>query len=213
MGENTPLIPLVYPLLLRPVLTQMGKSDSVSQSVRNKLSAAEQSSPGVCLDLILTILKKSELNVSIHESILRLQGSVDDAEVSDFRTSRSEESFRELSKKSAQLKRILSRIPDEIIDRKTFLETIKEIASTIKKVLDAVAAVSMMVPNPNARSLLDQRKREFVKYSKRFSTTLKEYFRDGIENQVYVSALYLINQTNLIMLTVKERCEWNQSGL
>ncbi|ODN02924.1 Programmed cell death protein 10 [Orchesella cincta] len=126
---------------------------------------------------------------------------------SEYRTSRGEEPFRELSKKSAQLKRILSRIPDEIIDRKTFLETIKEIASTIKKVLDAVAAVSALVPNPNARALLEQRKREFVKYSKRFSTTLKEYFRDGLENPVYLSALYLINQTNLIMMTVKDRCE------
>lgn len=35
------------------------------------------------------------------------------------------------------------------------------------------AAVSVQVSNPNARALLEQRKREFVKYSKRFSTTLK----------------------------------------
>lgn len=27
------------------------------------------------------------------------------------------------------------------------------------------------------------------------------------ENPVYLSALYLINQTNLIMMTVKDRCE------
>jgi programmed cell death protein 10 len=42
-----------------------------------------------------------------------------------YKTTRNDDVFRELSKKSAQLKRILSRIPDEIIDRKTFLETIK----------------------------------------------------------------------------------------
>jgi len=56
----------------------------------------------------------------------------------------------------------------------------REIASTIKKVLDAVAAVSALVENSNARTSLEQRKREFVKYSKRFSTTLKEYFRDSM---------------------------------
>jgi len=205
MGEYTPLVPLAYPLLVRPTLVKMGKSTSVAQGIRQRISSAEQSCPGVCLDLVMAILNKADPGAGIHEAFLRLQGTVDDSD--EFRTSRSEESFRELSKKSAQLKRILSRIPDEIVDRKTFLETIKEIASTIKKVLDAVAAVSMMVPDPNARGLLDQRKREFVKYSKRFSTTLKEYFRDGVENQVYVSALYLINQTNLIMLTVKDRCE------
>lgn len=43
----------------------------------------------------------------------------------DLRLNRSEEAFQELNKKSAALKKILSRIPDEITDRKTFLETIK----------------------------------------------------------------------------------------
>jgi hypothetical protein len=33
--------------------------------------------------------------------------------------------LQELNRKSASLKKILSRIPDEITDRKTFLETIK----------------------------------------------------------------------------------------
>lgn len=43
----------------------------------------------------------------------------------EYRLNRSEDAFQELNKKSASLKRILSRIPDEITDRKTFLETIK----------------------------------------------------------------------------------------
>ena len=54
--------------------------------------------------------------------------------------------LQELNRKSANLKRILSRIPDEITDRKTFLETIKEIASAIKKLLDAVNEVSAYIP-------------------------------------------------------------------
>ena len=45
--------------------------------------------------------------------------------VVEHRLSRSEDAFQELNRKSSALKRILSRIPDEIIDRKTFLETIK----------------------------------------------------------------------------------------
>lgn len=45
--------------------------------------------------------------------------------VIEYRLNRTEDAFQELNKKSAALKRILSRIPDEISDRRTFLETIK----------------------------------------------------------------------------------------
>lgn len=45
--------------------------------------------------------------------------------VVEYRLNRSEDAFQELNKKSAALKKILSRIPDEINDRKKFLETIK----------------------------------------------------------------------------------------
>lgn len=45
--------------------------------------------------------------------------------VIEYRLNRTEDAFQELNKKSAALKRILSRIPDEITDRRTFLETIK----------------------------------------------------------------------------------------
>lgn len=45
--------------------------------------------------------------------------------VVEYKSTRSEDAFQELNRKSTSLKRILSRIPDEITDRKTFLETIK----------------------------------------------------------------------------------------
>lgn len=45
--------------------------------------------------------------------------------VNEYRLTRTEEPFQELNRKSVALKVILSRIPDEINDRKTFLETIK----------------------------------------------------------------------------------------
>lgn len=51
--------------------------------------------------------------------------------VVEYRLNRSEDAFQELNKKSASLKRILSRIPDEISDRKTFLETIKYVSHQI----------------------------------------------------------------------------------
>lgn len=131
--------------------------------------------------------------------------------VVEYKSTRSEDAFQELNRKSTSLKRILSRIPDEITDRKTFLETIKyvfeivyynnvkhfyfniyvykinilflsffrEIASAIKKLLDAVNEVTAFIRGSAGKQALDQRKREFVKYSKRFSNTLKEYFKEG----------------------------------
>lgn len=48
-----------------------------------------------------------------------------DLVISEFRVSRTEEPFRELNRRASSLKKILSRIPDEIYDRKSFLETIK----------------------------------------------------------------------------------------
>lgn len=54
--------------------------------------------------------------------------------VHEYRLTRTEEPFQELNRKSVALKVILSRIPDEITDRKAFLETIKCVRN-IKTVL------------------------------------------------------------------------------
>ena len=60
-----------------------------------------------------------------------------------------------------------------------FVSFFREIASAIKKLLDAVNDVSAYIPGSQGKQALEQRKREFVKYSKRFSNTLKEYFKEG----------------------------------
>lgn len=60
-----------------------------------------------------------------------------------------------------------------------FFQLFREIASAIKKLLDAVNEVSGFIPGPTNKQALEQRKREFVKFSKRFSNTLKDYFKEG----------------------------------
>ncbi|XP_046735954.1 programmed cell death protein 10 isoform X4 [Diprion similis] len=207
MGDETPVTSLVLPVILRPILSKLERQNvSAAQTLRAALSKAENSHPGVTHDLVLGIVRRADLNLNMNESILRLQGVASDIDV-EYRLARSEDAFQELNRKSASLKKILSRIPDEITDRKTFLETIKEIASAIKKLLDAVNEVAGFIPGSAGKQALEQRKREFVKYSKRFSNTLKEYFKEGQANAVFVSALYLIHQTNMIMVTVKNKCE------
>ena len=117
----------------------------------------EHSHPGFTHDLVMRLVHKADLSVNMNEAILRLQGSVSDQDSLEYRSSRTEEPFQELNRKSANLKRILSRIPDEITDRKTFLETIKEIASAIKKLLDAVNEVSAYIPGAQVRGELDDK--------------------------------------------------------
>ncbi|XP_050698003.1 programmed cell death protein 10-like isoform X1 [Eriocheir sinensis] len=212
MGDhapNAPVASLVYPVLIRPILGQIEKENvASSQTLRTALSRVEASHPGFTYELVMGLVRKADLSVNMNESVLRLQGSVNEADsASDYRVTRTEDAFQELNRKSANLKRILSRIPDEITDRKTFLETIKEIASAIKKLLDAVTEVSQFIPGMQGKQALEHRKRDFVKHSKKFSNTLKEYFKEGQANAVFVSATYLIHQTNLIMLTVKDKCE------
>ncbi|EGI57875.1 PREDICTED: programmed cell death protein 10 isoform X1 [Acromyrmex echinatior] len=208
MGDETPVTSLILPVILRPILTKLERQNVMAaQTLRAALSKAESSHPGITYDLIMGIIRRAELNLDMNESVLRLQGTASDYDAVEYRSARSEDAFQELNRKSISLKRILSRIPDEITDRKTFLETIKEIASAIKKLLDAVNEVTAFIPGSAGKQALDQRKREFVKFSKRFSNTLKEYFKEGQANSVFVSALYLIHQTNMIMLTVKDKCE------
>ncbi|XP_071453668.1 programmed cell death protein 10 [Hetaerina americana] len=210
MGDDTPVTSLVLPVLIRPILTQLERRDvTAAQTLRAAICKVEASNPGFAYDFVVGILRRGDLGINMNESILRLQGTVSsnaDADVERHLT-RTEDAFQELNRKSTALKRILSRIPDEISDRKTFLETIKEIASAIKKLLDAVNEVASFIPGSSGKQSLEQRKREFVKYSKRFSNTLKEYFKEGQANAVFVSALYLIHQTNMIMATVRDKCE------
>jgi programmed cell death protein 10 len=108
-------------------------------------------------------------------------------------------------------------------DRRRFLETIKVIASSIKRLLDATNAVyavglalakvkfltekkniAQIVPDP-AKPAVERRKKEFVHYSKRFSNTLKEYFKGDDANLVYIAANQLIFQTQLIVRVVREK--------
>lgn len=60
---------------------QLERHDVVaSQTLRAALLKAEQSQPGVAYDLVMGIIRKTELNVNINESLLRLQGSVSETD-------------------------------------------------------------------------------------------------------------------------------------
>ncbi|CAN7995055.1 unnamed protein product [Ixodes pacificus] len=206
MGEASPVSLLVLRVLIRPILDNMERKDiCAAQTLKAAVSKIELCHPGFLYDLVMGLIKETDLSVNVTETLLKRQGSITHNE--DLKCARTEDASQEFNRRASYLKKVLSRIPDEINDRKTFLDTIKEIASAIKKLLDAVNDVSTYIPSAYGKKALEQREREFVKYSKRFSNTLKELFEEGQVQAVFVRAAYLIYHTNHIMVTVKNKCD------
>ncbi|MEQ2196507.1 Programmed cell death protein 10-A, partial [Xenoophorus captivus] len=98
-------------------------------------------------DIIMKILEKKNVQINFTESLLRM--AADDVE--EFMISRPGQEFQDLNEKARALKQILSKIPDEINDRVRFLQTIKDIASAIKELLDTVNNVIKKYQYQNRR--------------------------------------------------------------
>lgn len=206
MGDEALFQAMTIPVVIGPILEKLEKQHmAAAQTLRSAFSKVEAQNPGFTYDLVKGLLRQADLvgQVDMSECLLRLEGTNTSSE---FQIMRQEDAFQELNTKAATLKKILGRIPAEIYDRRRFLETIKDIANAIRNLLDAVNGVFPYIEGQSNKQTIEQRKREFVKYSKRFSNTLKEYFRDNGKHYVFQSANHLINQTNMIMKTVKEAC-------
>ncbi|XP_071161895.1 programmed cell death protein 10-like isoform X1 [Mytilus galloprovincialis] len=236
MGENNKAMygKMILDVVIGPLLESLEKKDkSSAQTLRASFSKVDTTVPGFVHDFLRGILKKADIHdhFDICETLLRLgdaQGydEILDSELTASKTTpsgaamhpsskelrllRPEPSFQELNRCATNLKTILSRIPIQIDDRKQFLETIKEIAGSIKHLLDAFNKVIAEIPGgeSGSKQILEDRKKEFVRYSKKFSNMLKAFFRDGSQRQnVFLSANFLIYQTNVILRTVKQETE------
>ncbi|KRY30948.1 Programmed cell death protein 10, partial [Trichinella spiralis] len=199
--EQQCLSSAVYSVLFRPLLERFEMRDPTAlRSFRSALVQAEREQEGFLCLLIKHLLSKSQLDVSLHESLLRLQGT---ACSDDLKLTNGGAVVQEVGQRATVLRAILARIPNEIGDRRTFLETIKEIANSIKKLLDAINSLIPLL-SPELQPLVDQRKRDFVKFSKRFSNTLKEYFKGEPPESVFNSANQLICQIVLFVKIIRE---------
>lgn len=195
---------LVWPLLVRPTLSTIHKKDAaVARMLTIALGNAENTDPGFLHELVNALYNQMEESSSspavdplnMTESLLRAQGRLSG---DDLKMTIVNPQVQTLVERTTTLKKLLSRVPDEVQQRTAFLQTIKEIASAIKKILDSLDALIAELPTVEKR-IVEQRKRQLVKNSKQFSQALKCHFKGSFEvNDLFSTAAQLIYDAHLI---------------
>lgn len=206
---------LVLPNVFYPVIDHLAQSghEELSSDLRTTLFQLEEVHPGFSRSFLQSFLAHQAIpsldpHILINELILQLEKFCEKRAYL-LSSSLSEGEFHELNKRIKQLKNALSRIPDDIDERRDFLELIKEIASAIKKTLDSLASSLQYFRTVDSRQALENEKKEFIRSSKNFSNTLKAFFRENQREDVYIAANNLLLQTDYLLRTMKIHSEGN----
>uniref|UniRef100_A0A1I8C281 Uncharacterized protein n=1 Tax=Meloidogyne hapla TaxID=6305 RepID=A0A1I8C281_MELHA len=180
------LVPWTYSCLFKPAIERVKHSHV--EHLLEVFRHVDQASHSFLFDFAKLIFADSGLgnSINLQESYLRMHANAPNSDL-------------EFPPRLSQIQEF-----QLFSVRRPFLETIKEIASSIKYLLDTTNAIIAIVPI-NYQHLVEKRKREFVQASKRFSNTLKDYFKRQEANQVYIAANHLILQTMKLCLAIRER--------
>lgn len=198
---------LVLTNIFFPVIDEI----SSNKDLRQIFYQLEEIYPGFARRFLQKFLENEKLSIDFNELTLKMEKFCDKTAFFISTTTRREAEFVELNIRSKNLKFVLSRIPDVIQDKREFLETIKEIASAIKKTLDSVTNIYPYLMTNEATTTVDMEKKEFIRTSKIFSNTLKAFFRDNQRDEVFHSANNLLVQTDYLLRTIRIHCEENSS--
>ncbi|KAH9425494.1 Programmed cell death protein 10, partial [Dermatophagoides pteronyssinus] len=174
---------LVWPIVIRPLLYKIQKyNQNAAIILLHSLANAEHCQPGFLQQFCQMILSMNNIDsINMIESLLRLQANIPEAD--EQRCRRTEQPFQNLNHCTIQLKRIVAQIPNVIYNRQLFLDTIRKIAAAIKELLDCIYQINSngFIVNIKDRRLLDNCRREFIRDSKQFSQSLKDYIKNGDE--------------------------------
>jgi programmed cell death protein 10 len=127
--------------VLEPIFTEMEREESLLASVqtlRDAFTKVERSHPGVSEEFLSGLLEAEGVAVNLPEALLQLACQDGD----HYTIPSDEREYALLNQRARALKVKLSHIPDQIQNRSQFLNIIRDIASAIKDVLDAVNEVS-----------------------------------------------------------------------
>ena len=201
---------LIWILLVRPTLDHINRqSPHAARILAVALNNVKNSDTGFFLDFVNVLFSKqqtehllSDVSLNVTECLLRAQSRLsNDHDLNRLTLANIDSRFVQLYERTALLKKLLSRIPDEINRRSNFLQTIKEIASAIKKIIDSLDYLIVQQPTPiiTQKHPLEARKRLLVKDSKLFSQSLKSYFKGDLEAEfLFSAACQLIYDANVI---------------
>ncbi|VDN98566.1 unnamed protein product [Rodentolepis nana] len=169
--------------------------------VQRTFDEVERTLPGFTWNFLRGFMERFGIrdSVDIEEMCLRLSALYNEIPMYSSIVPHS----HDLEKHAAELKLVLSRTPSEITGRSEFIELIKQIAGSIKNLLDCIHSILNALQHGVIRQDLDGHMVNFVDYSKRFSSALKGFFRDHKTNELYASANMLVQQTNLILLFIR----------
>ncbi|CAH8455672.1 unnamed protein product [Schistosoma turkestanicum] len=189
--------------IFEPTFAKMEKENyGLTQRLKESFSEVEMRYPGFSKDFMIGLLQRMGVDseIDVTETCLRIAAL---QECDKPRTSLNPRVL-ELERTAKKLKTILSRIPIEITDRRAFIEVIKDIAEAIKMLLAAVGAFYDALPPGTQKKCLEDQKGKFITYCRKFSDTLKQYFRNNDQTVVFSSANLLVSQTNLILFVVRD---------
>jgi len=183
---------------LYPCLNELKSKEDTANltNLKEMFIETERIVPGFTEELLKGVLQKeSKQDVNYAKSLLKMASDSS----TDLQIKSDQVEVQRLAAQANKLKEILSRIPDEIVNRPKFLQTIKDIAQAIKNLLSKVNESLKKCSVREYKKLCDQQKKQFVRDSKTFSDTLKQYFKDFNELNVYTSANKLISQANSLI--------------
>jgi len=199
--HEAPVVSAALHHVLFPLIEEVCHSDpATGNQLKQAFVKAERLGPNFSNDFIHGVIPKHGANVHQTEALLRLAARP----CTEYRIGRQQHEFIRLEERATILKRMLCKIPDDItMEKQAFLERIKDTASAIRDFLEAISDVLRFYSRDrDARRQLDYHKKDFIKYSKSFSDTLKLYFRDQKSHSVFNSADRLVKQTNTILVAL-----------
>ncbi|VDO95962.1 unnamed protein product [Schistosoma margrebowiei] len=198
-------------VIFEPTFAKMEKENySLTQRLKEAFYKVEKRYPGFSKDFMIGLLQRMGVDseIDVTETCLRIAAL---QECDNPRTSRNPRVL-ELELTAKTLKTILSSIPDEIIDRRAFIEVIKGIADAIKMLLAAVGAFYDTLPPGTQKKCLEDQKRKFITYCRKFSDTLKQYFRNNelVWNCLTISSIFTVSY---LLVAIKSKLNKDEKRL